>query len=221
MLETVQPGATAPAGLRPNAVRVLLGAAAALAAVTAMVVLTGSLGPLDRWCTGLFRHVPTGGPVHAAVVVVTWSGSIGVGVTILLLFGALLSWRRRAAGPVLATSAVTLALAASVYGLKAWVGRARPGVPVGTDPEPAFPSGHAATATVVAGTVLALLWWTVLCQHRRIAGCLAAGYVVAVGVSRLYLGVHWLSDVLAGWLVGVVLVSALLLCLTQWPRTTR
>jgi undecaprenyl-diphosphatase len=218
MLETVRLRPVVAAGRRTLALRVLLSAALALAAVTVVVVATGSLGPLDGWCTRLFRRAPQTGPLHTAVVAVTWSGSIGVGVVVLFLVGSLLSWRRRSPLPLGSTSAVTLALAASAYLMKAWVGRARPGVPVGTDPEPAFPSGHAATAMVVAGTVLTLLWFTVLRDHRRIAVCLAAGYVVAVGVSRLYLGVHWLSDVLAGWLLGVCLVGTLLLFLARRPN---
>ncbi|MFJ3994497.1 phosphatase PAP2 family protein [Streptomyces sp. NPDC090032] len=105
-------------------------------------------------------------------------------------------------------------------GLKAAVGRDRP---VWTDPVDsahyaAFPSGHAMTATVVCGLILWLL-------HRygagrvlwRTACALAAVSVVGVGLTRLWLGVHWPSDVLGGWLLGALTVTV---SVTAYERLT-
>ncbi|WP_424891003.1 phosphatase PAP2 family protein [Streptomyces sp. XH2] len=105
------------------------------------------------------------------------------------------------------TSALGTALQ---QGLKAAVGRARPSWPdpVATAHYAAFPSGHALTATVACGLLVWLLW-----RHGvRAAGlraALAAGAVsvLGVGFTRLYLGVHWLSDVVGGWLLGGALVA--------------
>ncbi|MEI5100779.1 phosphatase PAP2 family protein [Streptomyces sp. PmtG] len=96
-------------------------------------------------------------------------------------------------------------------GLKALVGRERPRWPDPVDSAhyAAFPSGHAMTATVVCGLLLWLLrgygvgaavWWTGL--------GLAVVSVVGVGLTRIWLGVHWTSDVVEGWLLGALTVAA-------------
>ncbi|MEU3983591.1 phosphatase PAP2 family protein [Streptomyces sp. NPDC026672] len=107
-------------------------------------------------------------------------------------------------------------LAACAFGvlaqqaLKAAVGRARPVWPDPVDSAryASFPSGHAMTATVVCGLLLWLL-------HRSGAGralwrtavVVAVVSVVGVGVTRVWLGVHWPSDVLGGWLLGALVVA--------------
>jgi undecaprenyl-diphosphatase len=95
--------------------------------------------------------------------------------------------------------------------LKAAVGRPRPvwPDPVDSAQYASFPSGHAMTATVVCGL---LLW--LLHHHgagrtlRRVTTVLAALSVGGVGLTRVWLGVHWPSDVLGGWLLGATVVAA-------------
>ncbi|MEU2263015.1 phosphatase PAP2 family protein [Streptomyces sp. NPDC019645] len=107
-------------------------------------------------------------------------------------------------------AAASLTGAAVQQALKALVGRQRPvwAEPVDAAHYAAFPSGHAMTATVTCGLLLWLLARSgagpVL---RRAAALLAAVSVLGVGFTRLYLGVHWLTDVLAGWLLGICLVA--------------
>lgn len=110
--------------------------------------------------------------------------------------------------------------AASVLGsglqqaLKSMVDRARPvwAEPVDTAQYAAFPSGHAMTATVTCGLLLWLLSRTGAGPGlTRAAALVAAVSVLGVGFTRLYLGVHWFTDVVAGWLLGICLVA-----LTAW-----
>ncbi len=121
-----------------------------------------------------------------------------------------LVWRRSAwwtAGWL----ALTCALGSLIQqSLKAAVGRPRPVWPDPVDSAhyAAFPSGHAMTAMLVCGLLLWLL-------HRhgvdrllwRTAVTVAVISVLGVGLTRIWLGVHWPSDVVGGWLLGAMLVA--------------
>ncbi|MDA5282854.1 MULTISPECIES: phosphatase PAP2 family protein [unclassified Streptomyces] len=125
--------------------------------------------------------------------------------------------RVRAVGVAVAT----LVASAVQQGLKAAVGRERPQWPDPVDSAQyaAYPSGHAMTATVVCGLLLWLMPRKVARPVLYGAWTVAAVSVLGVGFTRLYLGVHWFSDVLAGWLLGVALVAlvALAACRCACP----
>lgn len=77
---------------------------------------------------------------------------------------------------------------------------------------PSFPSGHALYAASVFGGLAVLLTARVRSLVLRIAIWLVAiSLILLVGVSRVYLGVHYPSDVLAGYAIGVVWVTAVAL----------
>ena len=64
----------------------------------------------------------------------------------------------------------------------------------------AFPSGHAMTSMSLIAALVILTWGTIWCLPILIFGSL---FVLAIGWTRLYLGVHFPSDILAGWMVSV------------------
>ena len=66
-----------------------------------------------------------------------------------------------------------------------------------------FPSGHAMVSMALAGGVVYALWRT---KYRSLSIIIGLIYVLLIGYSRLYLGVHYPTDVLAGWLVGMAWV---------------
>jgi membrane-associated phospholipid phosphatase len=101
---------------------------------------------------------------------------------------------------------VTMMVAWSVGLLaKTLVGRARPVVedPISHSPGYSFPSGHAFNVAVVTTVVVFLLWPLLSRVGHRVAIALAVAFALVVGLDRLFLGVHFPSDVLAGYVLGV------------------
>lgn len=80
----------------------------------------------------------------------------------------------------------------------------------------AFPSGHTTTSALVAG----LLCWAVTRSARpglaRTTCVLAVCWAAAVGLTRVYLGVHWASDVVGGWLLATAWLGLCLCATARW-----
>lgn len=108
----------------------------------------------------------------------------------------------------------TLSAALVSTGLKFLLARTRPdfGAPVVQTFTPSFPSGHAFLSTVVFLTIGGLL--ALAARRRREKGVIfvtAVFLALAIGASRVVLGVHWLTDVAAGWLFGLSWAGATLM----------
>jgi undecaprenyl-diphosphatase len=105
--------------------------------------------------------------------------------------------------------------------LKELVGRSRPALdPVVTAHGLSFPSGHAmgvATVWLALPAVVAAYGGSV--ESRRIAGIVAGVVVVAVAASRVYLGVHWTTDVIAGAVGGAALLMTIARLADRVDRT--
>jgi undecaprenyl-diphosphatase len=104
--------------------------------------------------------------------------------------------------------------------IKQLVGRLRPVVdmPVASAPGPSFPSGHTLAATLWVGVVLLVLLPVVPVRWRRAVIASGVLLVVVVGLTRIALGVHFLSDVLAGWLVGTCWLLMTAIAFRAWRR---
>jgi membrane-associated phospholipid phosphatase len=119
-----------------------------------------------------------------------------------------------------AFAAAVAASEASIGLLKGSYDRVRPPVALVATSGPSFPSGHAVAASVtVVAAVIALVP-----VGRRTPWALAAAlFAILMGLSRAYLGAHWLSDAAAGLLLGTswALVTALLVSWLQRQRGSR
>jgi undecaprenyl-diphosphatase len=155
-----------------------------------------------------------------------WGAPARLGVVGAVAAGGFLlrGWRRGALLVVL-----TLLGAGLIdFGLKLFFGRARPEAFFEDYPSPisfSFPSGHTLFATAFFGGLAVLLWRRLRGPWARVLVCLAAlGLIVLIGFSRIYLGVHYPSDVFGGFAAGTVWVGAVALgdrLATHWSRRPR
>ncbi|WP_236573743.1 phosphatase PAP2 family protein [Streptomyces sp. GS7] len=201
-----------PAPARPLAVAA---AAAALFAAAATVMAVRDGAPLAPELAALhWSTAHRGEPLRSLARALTTTGTGVVPYLMAVLAGLLAgrTWRGRRRAVTWAV--VVLAAGQAIrYGLMELLARPRP--PVADWAAGAtgysFPSGHSTTSVLAAG----ILAWGVLHRTRPRAGrlwcALLALWAAGVGLTRVYLGVHWAGDVLAGWLLATALLAAALL----------
>lgn len=199
----------------------LVALAVLASAFTTLVVLVESGSPLvglDRRVAAALNAALADDPALVAVLqaITVLGGSPTSWVALGTLTAVLLIRRRwRLAVHVAVTGLGALVLSPAV---KELVGRLRPVVemPLDSAPGPSFPSGHALGSTVTYGLVL-LVFLPVLPRRARVPAIAAAGVLVlAIGFTRLALGVHFLSDVLAGWLLGLAWLAVTATAFSTW-----
>lgn len=183
---------------------------------------------LDRAIWAFMQTITDGAQSwsHAVTEVVRDITALGSNVVLFLIVTAvagflLISQQRRLALWLVATALFALVVN---WGLKEFFGRVRPDVVYQAARvfTPSFPSAHA----MLSATVYSALG--VLAFNARphpsaklffigVAGCL----VLLVGLSRIYLGVHWFTDVLAGWVLGLLITWGSWTFFRQWSRRSK
>jgi undecaprenyl-diphosphatase len=208
-------------GLRVTlfAVAVLL-VALPFTALVVGVLRQGPLVHLDR--AGLDRlHRQVEGS-SAAVVALQAVSFVGSPVWLFLLVVGALIYLAKRGRPRLVVFLVVTSVVGALLGTaaKEAVDRPRPSLlePVATAHGSSFPSGHALNSTVVYGALLLLFLPAVPPGRRRplIAG--AVVLVLGIGFSRLALGVHYVSDVAGGFVLGAAWLSASVAAFSIWRQ---
>ncbi|OBB92448.1 phosphatase PAP2 family protein [Mycobacterium sp. 852002-30065_SCH5024008] len=166
----------------------------------------------DLWLTAALRAITVaGGPLFLAALAFPISVAAG--------------WRCRSWRPVVLALVGGGAVPLVLFTAKALVGRQRPPLPfalIDADGY-SFPSGHAtgtAAIMVISAWILTrwlILWWTA----RVLVWTIAIAAAFLIGFSRVYLGVHYLSDVLSGWMLGMAWAGTVMLVGTWWDNTRR
>jgi membrane-associated phospholipid phosphatase len=143
-----------------------------------------------------------------------WVGHLTIPTVlrVITVIGAVVLWRRGLRTTALWWAVTVIVSGAIAIVVREIVARPRPHWP-GSGPVVdgyTYPSGHATSAAVFAGCVVVVLWPHVGRAGRAIAVGVALLFFVAVGVSRLILGVHSIADVLAAWALAACLLSAMI-----------
>ncbi|UPO76668.1 phosphatase PAP2 family protein [Arthrobacter sp. Helios] len=148
---------------------------------------------------------------------VTWLTNLGGTVGLPLIAGAavvaLCWWKRTWTPLVLVATAAAGSLLITVVG-KSIVGRHRPSLEDAVPPyeySASFPSGHSLNTLAVIGTLAYLLVLYLPSPRARTAVITGATlFIAAVGLSRVYLGHHWLTDVLVAWTLGLAWLAIII-----------
>jgi membrane-associated phospholipid phosphatase len=180
-------------------------------AIVVGVVTTSKLVTLD-WQVMLWRPYKQWPQIHAFLDYFVVLGQRGPTAVAVLAWLGWRSWRHRTLHPLLVLGTSLLLLNVTVGAVKYGLGRLGPhyATTVGSSEMFAggdiFPSGHTANAVVTWG-VLAYLATTQ--RTRRLGSVISAMLSLGVGATTVYLGTHWVSDVLLGWAAGLLILLAL------------
>ena len=149
------------------------------------------------------------GGLTAAMKVLTWLGSTAVIVPLAVALGGWFLVGRRDWRPLAMLAVAVGGVIATHNVVKLLVQRARPpaSVLIGHFTGSAFPSGHASQAAAFYAMAAILVGAGLPVRARVVTWAVAATLCVVVGFSRLYLGEHWLTDVLGGYALGIAWVS--------------
>ena len=191
-----------------------------LSEVAENIVNTEPMVQVDQWFTHLLFQARTS-QLSTFFYAATQLGSVYVTVGAVILGTIILFWQHKNRSVYILWGVIAGVTLFVQVGKRTFV-RARP-LEVGYYHETgySFPSGHSATAMALYGL---LGYWFIRRSHRKrnqvLIGLGAVGMILLVGFSRIYLGVHFLSDVLGGYLVGIcwLIVG---IALTEWQRKTR
>ena len=156
----------------------------------------------------------TGGPIGMPIIAVV--------VTAILMRAS------HSIRPLILTLVAGGGSLAMTIAIKSLVGRQRPPLAEAVPPyesSASFPSGHALNAIVITGILVYSTLLVVRTSRARwITTVVGAAYALLIGLSRVYLGHHWLSDVIGAWLLGLAWLAVVIVAhrlVHAYARRTR
>src|SRR5690554_1369320 len=183
------------------------------------IAVIGQEGPfaLDLEAHAFFASLTLSAPIQTAAEILAQTGDLYGVLALTLPWGIWLLLRRH-----------TMALAHIAAGLggiallnalgKALIGRPRPEMPDYLIGSLAYPSGHASAAVVLYGLAAAFVAQELPRRWRFWAYWLAIALTLPMALSRLLIGAHWLTDLLGGGLLGLLVCALVRLAWQRQPR---
>jgi membrane-associated phospholipid phosphatase len=178
------------------------------------VVDQDGVSGLDKPALELAKEYRNPGLDSAVTAFTNVGGGIGMPIVASILVAWLIYASRSWRPLILVGGAAAVSITATSVG-KTLMGRTRPDHVDAVPPfefSPSFPSGHTLNTTVVIGIIVYL----VCLQFRKTSArtwVIIAGavFIIAMGLSRVFLGHHWLTDVMAAWLIGAAWMGVVIL----------
>ncbi|HPF24441.1 MAG TPA: phosphatase PAP2 family protein [Hyphomonas sp.] len=191
-----------------------------LALLTAGVTGYWPLATIDHAVDNLIASF-RGGPLYPFMLAITALGdglflTLAAVVTIASFLFTGARWR------AFCYTLVFVALPLTVHGLKILIMRDRPtDIPYTGIDVFSFPSSHAANAALIYGAIAGLTFVTLRGPFRIVLTGAFLLLPLMIGLSRLYLGAHWLSDVLAGYAIAGLFLVILAVTVAKHPEPPR
>jgi membrane-associated phospholipid phosphatase len=213
---------------RPRLAELLLASGAVLTLLGAVIlgladgaIEGGGLASIDPivWRWAIDHRTPALTTVAITVTEVGSTVSMGIiaSITVLVL------WFNGRRGNAVLVAVVSAGAGLLVTVGKATVGRERPPEEyrLVTETNESFPSGHALASAAIIGVILVVVVPLIASTAWRVT-LIAGGvlFVLAIGWSRIYLGVHWATDIIGGWVTGVAWLTLCLTVREVWRQTS-
>jgi len=176
--------------------------------------------PGDLWLTQSFQSISSDG-LTSAMETVSFIFDIWGSVIIVVVIGLLVLWRAGWREAILILTGGIISATAALF--KSLIDRPRPSADLINvfiqEDRGSFPSGHSLFAITICGFAAYLAVTKIRNKHLRIS-ILAVSVILVllVGISRTYLGAHWPSDVVGGYLYGGIFLTMLIRIDKVWIK---
>jgi undecaprenyl-diphosphatase len=186
--------------------------AGSLLVVMAVPALAGAIQPIDDWFWELAVGHEYPVLVSAAEAFALIGGTVAMAVA-TVAGASVLAWQRRWTAFALWLFVIIVATGVNAM-VKAIYERSRPPLGLTEEHSWSFASGHSLTAAVMA--LMVVLVWVPAGPLRRRLLVVGSVYALLMAASRVYLRVHWFTDVTAGLAIGAATALGLLLLASWW-----
>lgn len=173
-------------------------------------MLKDAIVRFDTTVTAFVQHGPSW--LQAPMLVITNTGQ-PLAMALLAAAVCVFAWQHKQMNIVYSLTVGVLAMGANGL-LKHYIHRPRPDTLYASNmyfKTSSFPSGHAFGAAVILGILAYLAASHLPAPWNIVLPILLGFFIVAIGISRVYLGAHYPTDVIAGWILGLIAAALIII----------